>query len=205
MRTGVVAHHCQVAWIELTFGVRCRDEGTGLGLNPGRNPRSFLVDWTTEDMSNSTVFRIRHLFHSCNGARIQYLPIYQTDKMQRQKWFDNDDRGKMWQCSCLKNNLSSPAVSSFPQGANLTPALCLLKRWIINWIPQPGPYVNEITITELSIFVWLRWKRNSKWRLSCMVLSLIGSPSWFDDWIYFLPNEGPSALYKRNQMVIIAY
>ena len=43
-----------------------------------------------------------------------------------------------------------------------------LKRWLINWIPHPGPYVNEITITKLSegclslYDCLLRGKRNSK-------------------------------------------
>jgi len=144
-----VAHHCQVALIELTCGVRCSDEGTRLALNPGRNLRSFLVDWATGYMSNSTVFRIRRLFHSCDGARIQYLPIYQTDEMQRQ---DSDDRGK-FVAVLVPPESFLPAVSSFLQRANSTSALCLLRRWLINYIPQPGPYVNDITVTELSIFV----------------------------------------------------
>jgi len=46
-------------------------------------------------MSNSTIFQIRRLFHSCDGARIQNLPICQTDEMQQQEWFDSDDHGNV--------------------------------------------------------------------------------------------------------------
>jgi len=74
----------------------------------------------------------------------------------------------LWEIVVVLKNFSRnvstsfPAVLSFLQGGGKLSVnqiqlliYVFLKRWLINWIPQPGPYVNEITITKLSEDVYL--------------------------------------------------
>ena len=145
--------------------------------------------------------------------------------MQQQEWFDIDDHGKMWRCSRIFQGIFSRIDEMYifsccfelsARGKLLVNQIQLLLYvfWrdglLTGFLIQVLMSMRsplQSCLRDIYLCMTACWGERETQNEGClipyMVLSLMGGPSWFDDWISFLPNKGPSALYKPNRMVIV--